>query len=179
MTWRTLLLSAVGIADTVIEKGCKVLLLVTGLALLTLLSVSAFLRYAFQSGFSFATDLSELLFAVFVMAGIVQAARLGVHVATQLLLHALSPSRRIVLAVLIHSVTAGVYFLLAWYAFENAIIAHDQTSPVLQIPWSVGYGCLSAGLTLVATCSVLAIIRHTAAHEPVHVNLADPGAAVT
>jgi len=179
MRWRTLLLSVVRVADSLIESGCKTLLLVTGLALLTLLSAGAFLRYVFQSGFSFATDLTELLFAIFVMAGIVQAARLGVHVATQLLLHTLSPSRRIVLAVLIHGVTASVYFLLAWYAFENAIIAHDQTSPVLQIPWSVGYGCLSAGLALVATCSVLAIVRHTVAHEPVHVNLADPGAAVT
>ena len=80
-------LSVVRFADSLIESGCKTLLLVTGLALLTLLSAGAFLRYVFQSGFSFATDLTELLFAIFVMAGIVQAARLGVHVATQLLLH--------------------------------------------------------------------------------------------
>ena len=125
--------------------------------------------------FSFANDLTELLFAVFVMAGIVQAARLGVHVATQLLLHSLSPSRRIALAVLIHGPPPASISYWLRYAFENAIIAHDQTSPVLQIPWSVGYGCLSAGLALVATCSVLAIVRHTVAHEPVHVNLADPG----
>ena len=113
MRWRTLLLPVVRLADSLIESGCKTLLLVTGLALLTLLSAGAFLRYVFQGGFSFATDLTELLFAIFVMAGIVQAARLGVHVATQLLLHTLSPSRRIVLAVLIHGVTAIVYFLLA------------------------------------------------------------------
>ena len=125
-----------------IERGCKVLLLVTGLALLALLTLGVVLRYFFESGFSFAPDLSELLFAIFVMAGIAQAARLGVHVATQLLLNGLR--YRIALAVLIHAVTATVYLLLAWYAFQNAIIAHDQLSPVLRIPWSVGYGCLSA-----------------------------------
>jgi TRAP-type transport system small permease protein len=179
VAWRTQLVSAAKYADAFIERGCKALLLITGLALLALLSLGVVLRYFFQSGFSFAPDLSELLFAIFVMAGIVQAARLGVHVATQLLLNALSPRYRIALAVLIHALTATVYFLLGYYAFENAIIAHDQVSPVLRIPWSVGYGCLSAGLTLVAACSAIAILRHTAGGEPVHVDLADPGAAVT
>ena len=179
MAWRTQLVSAAKYADALIEWGCKALLLVTGLALLALLSLGVVLRYFFQSGFSFAPDLSELLFAIFVMAGIVQAARLGVHVATQLLLNALTPRYRIALAVLIHALTATVYFLLGYYAFENAIIAHDQVSPVLRIPWSVGYGCLSLGLALVGVCSLAAIVRHTLGGEEVIVNLADPGAAVT
>jgi TRAP-type C4-dicarboxylate transport system permease small subunit len=158
---------------------CNGLLLVSGLGLLALLSIVVVLRYIFESGLSSAPDLSELLFAIFVMAGIAQAARQGVHVATQLLLHALAPKWRVALAVFIHAVTAVIYFLLAWFAFENAVIAHDQVTPVLRIPWSVGYGCLSAGLALVATCSVTAIVRHTAGREDVEVNLADPGAAVT
>jgi TRAP-type C4-dicarboxylate transport system permease small subunit len=147
--------------------------------LLFLLSLVVVLRYVFESGLDFAPDLSELLFAIFVMAGIAQAARLGVHVATQLLLNALVGRWRLALAVMTHVVTASVYLLLAWYAFQNAIIAHDQTTPVLRIPWSVGYGCLSAGLALVAICSVVAIVRHTLGGEEVKVNLADPGAAVT
>ena len=47
----------------------------------------------------------------------------------------------------------------------NAIIAHDQHTPVLKIPYSVGYGCLALGLALVAMCSVLAIVRHTLGSE--------------
>src|SRR6185503_15742481 len=98
--------------------------------------------------------LTELWFAIFVMAGIAEAARRGAHVATQLLLHTLRGTWRLALAVIIHAVTTVVYFTLAWYALQNAIIAHDQTSPVLGIPWSVGYGCLALGLALVATCSL-------------------------
>lgn len=179
MNWRKRLLSVARGVERAVELGCNALLLATGLGLLCLLSIVVLLRYAFQSGLNFAPDLSELLFAIFVMAGIAQAARQGVHVATQLLLHALKGKWRVALAVLTHAVTATVYLLLAWYALQNAIIAHDQTTPVLGIPWSVGYGCLSLGLALVATCSILAIVRHTVGGEEVKVDLADPGAAVT
>ena len=113
------------------------------------------------------------------MAGIAQAARLGVHVATQLLLNGLEGRWRLGLVIIIHTVTASAYLVLAWYALQNAIIAHDQLSPVLRIPWSVGYGCLSLGLALVGVCSLAAIVRHTLGGEEVIVNLADPGAAVT
>jgi TRAP-type transport system small permease protein len=179
MDWRNGVASIARAVDRSIELCCNLLLLVTGLALLALLTTVVVFRYALQSGFSFAPDLSELLFAIFVMAGIAQAARLGVHVATQLLLNALKGTSRLALVITIHAVTASVYFLLAWYGFQNAIIAHDQTTPVLQIPWSVGYGCLSLGLALVGACSVTAIVRHTWGGEEVIVNLADPGAAVT
>jgi TRAP-type transport system small permease protein len=86
---------------------------------------------------------------------------------------------RRVLATGIHAATAAAYLLLAWYALQNAIIAHDQTTPVLRIPWSVGYGCLSAGLALVGVCAITALILHTVGREEVVVNLADPRAAVT
>ena len=163
--------------ERAIEVGCNGLMLVSGLGLLVLLTVAVVMRYAFESGLGFAPDLSELMFAILVMSGIAQAARRGVHVATQLCINMLRGRWRIALAVLIHAVTAAVYLVLAWYAVENAIIANDQTTPVLHIPWSVGYGCLAAGLALVAVCSITAIVRHTLGHEPVVVNLADPGAA--
>jgi TRAP-type transport system small permease protein len=164
--------------ERAIEQGCNFLLLVSGLALLALLTIVVVLRYAFEGGFSFAPDLSELLFCIFVMAGIAQAARMGTHVATQLLLHTLQGRARLVLTLFIHAVTACTFLLLAWYAFKNALVAHDQTTPVLQIPWSVGYGCLSAGLALVALCSLAAIVRYALAGEEVRVNLADAGPGV-
>jgi len=178
MGLKNALVSVSRAADRAIELGCNFLLLVTGLGLLSLLTVVVVLRYGFESGFSFAPDLSELLFAIFVMAGIAQAARLGVHVATQLLLNGLEGRWRLGLVIIIHTVTASAYLVLAWYALQNAIIAHDQLSPVLRIPWSVGYGCLSLGLALVGVCSLAAIVRHTLGGEEVIVNLADPGAAV-
>ena len=179
MAWRMRAVATAKATERAVERVCNFLLLVTGLALLSLLTIVVAMRYVFASGLSFAPDLSELLFAIFVMAGIAQAARLGVHVATQLLLSVLQGVWRRALAVFMGALTAVVYLLLAWYALKNAIIAHDQTTPVLHIPWSVGYGCLAVGLALVAVCSLAAIVRHTVGREEVMVNLADPGAAVT
>ena len=153
--------------EQAIGVGCNALLLASGLALLVLLNATVVLRYGFEKGLTFAPDLSELLFAIMVMAGIAQAARLGVHVATQLLLNVLQGAWRLALVVIMHTVTAGAYLLLAWYAAQNAVIAHDQTSPVMHIPWSVGYGCLATGLALVAVCSILKIVRHLVGGEPV------------
>lgn len=164
--------------ERAIERSCNVLLLVSGLLLLVLLTVVVVMRYFFESGMSSAPDLSELLFCIFVMAGITQAARRGAHVATQLLLHTLQGRARLALILFIHSATACVFLLLAWYAVRNAVLAHDQTTPVLQIPWSVGYGCLATGLAMIAVCSITAIIRHTWGGEAVIVNLADAGPGV-
>lgn len=171
----------VGVAQAVeraVQLGCNFLLLVSGLALLCLLTIVVFMRYLFEEGMTFAPDLSELLFCIFVMAGIVQAARQGAHVATQLLLYTLQGRARLALTVFIHSVTIFAFALLAWYAFRNALVAHDQTTPVLQIPWSVGYGCLSIGLAMVAVCSVTAIVKFTLGGEPIKVDLADAGPGV-
>jgi TRAP-type C4-dicarboxylate transport system permease small subunit len=179
MTLRSGILALAKALDRAIDAGCKLLLLAMGLGLLTLLTVVVLMRYALASGLTTAPEMTELMFAIFIMAGIVQAARMGVHVATQLLLLALEGKWRTRLAVLIHAVIAATYALLAWYATMNAIIAHDQHTPVLGIPYSVGYGCLSLGLALVTVCSVLAVVRLTLGREEVHVDLADPGAAVT
>jgi TRAP-type C4-dicarboxylate transport system permease small subunit len=179
MTLRSGVLAVAKAMDRAIDAACRLLMLATGLGLLTLLTVVVVMRYAMASGLSSAPEMTELMFAIFVMAGIVQAARMGVHVATQLLLHILEGKWRTRLAVLIHVVIAATYAQLAWYATLNANIAHDQHTPVLNIPYSVGYGCLALGLALVALCSVLAIIRHMLSNEGVRVDLADPGAAVT
>jgi TRAP-type C4-dicarboxylate transport system permease small subunit len=165
------------VVERSIDLVCNGVLLTTGMALLILLSTVALLRYAFQTGLSFAPDLSEVLFAFFVMAGIVKAARQSAHVATQLMIHLLTGWARLALSLVIHGVTALVYLTLAWYAYLNALIAHDQTTPVLQIPWSVGYGCLAAGLALVGMSSLLVILRQTVGGEPVLESLSEEAAA--
>jgi TRAP-type transport system small permease protein len=174
------LLRVAQLFEAAVELGCRFVLLVAGLGLLTLLTAVVLLRYVFESGLTFAPDLGELLFALFVLAGVVLAARRGAHVATQLTMQALPPRGRTVLAVAIHLVTACVYGLLSRFAFENALIAHAQTSPVLRIPWSVGYGALTLALALIALCSIAAIIRLTAGREAVvAMDLPDPGQAAT
>jgi len=157
---------------------CQGVMLVTGLFLLVILTVIVILRYSGAGSIDSGSELSALVFPVFVMAGIVEAARTGAHVATQLLLNALGDEWRIRLVILIHAVTATAYLYLASFAYRNAVIAHDELSTVLQVPGSLGYGCLAAGLTLVGVCSVTAIVRHTLGKEKVVVNLADAGPGV-
>jgi TRAP-type C4-dicarboxylate transport system permease small subunit len=161
-----------------IGQLCRVILLVTGLFLLGILTLIVALRYWGGGSIDSGSELTALVFPVFVMAGIVEAARMGAHVATQLLLHALKNQWRIRLVVLIHSVTAVVYLYLAWYALLNAIIAHDELSTTLKVPGSVGYGCLAIGLAFVGICSLTTIVRHTVGKEEVLVNLSDAGPGV-
>lgn len=179
MVWRTRVIALTRFADLVVERACKGLLLVSGFGLLALLTIVVILRYVFESGLNSAPELSELMFAIFVMAGIALAAQRGAHVATQILIVALHGGWRKALAILINAITFVVYGTLGWYAAENAIIAHDQTTPVLGIPWSVGYGCLSAGLMLVALCSFLHIPQIIATGDEPKIDLAEPGAAST
>ncbi len=105
--WRNPVVSLARAIERGIEVACNALMLVSGLGLLLLLTIVVVMRYAFESGLEFAPDLSELMFAILVMAGIAQAARRGVHVATQLLISTLHGKWRIALAVLIHAVTAA------------------------------------------------------------------------
>lgn len=164
--------------ETLIGQLCRGILLVTGLALLIILMTVVILRYSELGSIDSGAELSALIFPVFVTAGIVEAARTGAHVATQILLNALGPAWRIRLVVLIHAVTAAAYLYLSSFAFRNALIAHDELSTVLEVPGSVGYGCLTAGLALVGVCSLSAMIRHIVGREPVVVNFADAGPGV-
>jgi len=173
-----LLVSAAQLIDRGVESFCRVVLIATGLFMLAVLTTIVMQRYTNIGKFDSGSELCSLAFPIFVMAGIVDAARKGAHVATQILLNALGSTGRIFLVIVLHSITAIAYFYLGWYAYQNALIAHDELSTVLQVPGSLGYGCLTAGLFLVGLCSLGAIVRHTLGREPVHVNLADAGPGV-
>ncbi len=164
------------------EKGirafCRAILLATGLFLLFILTAIVLLRYTGLSSIDSGAELSALVFPIFVMAGIVEAALSGAHVATQVMLNALNPVWRKRLAVFIHMVTAALYLYLSTYAYRNAVIAQDELSTILQVPGSVGYGCLAVGLALVGVCSLTAIVRYTLGKETVTVNLAEAGPGV-
>ncbi|SDI41603.1 TRAP transporter small permease [Propionivibrio dicarboxylicus] len=164
--------------EKVIGQFCQFVLLATGLALLVILMAVVVLRYSELGSIDSGAELSALIFPVFVTAGIVEAARTGAHVATQILLNALNGAWKLRLIVLIHTVTASAYLYLSTFAFRNAIIAHDELSTILEVPGSFGYGCLTVGLAFVGICSLTAIVRHTFGNEPVVVNFADAGPGV-
>ena len=168
-----LLVSAASALERAVEAICKTLIVASGIGLVAVLAAVVVLRYAFASGISSSVELTELAFAVFVMAGITLAARHGAHVTTKLTLTWLKGRARLSLALLIHLVTAAVYLLLAWYAYQNALIAHDQHTPVLGIPYSVGYGILAVGLAMVGISSLVGIINLTLGGAEVQIEAAE------
>jgi TRAP-type transport system small permease protein len=155
------LVRAAAALDRAVESLCGILVTVSGIGLTVILAAVVVLRYGFASGISASVELTELAFAVFVMAGIALAARHGAHVTTRLTITYLKGRARLALALLIHAATVAVFLLLAWYTYQNALIAHDQHTPVLDIPYSVGYGILAVGLLLISLSSVTAIVNLT------------------
>lgn len=161
--------------ERAVEAACKILIVASGIGLVGILATVVVLRYGFESGISSSVELTELAFSIFVMAGITLAARHGAHVTTKLTLTLLKGRARLSLALLIHAVTVAVYLLLAWYAYQNALIAHDQLTPLLGIPYSVGYGSLAIGLGMVGVSSLVAIINLTLGGAEVQVESVEIG----
>ena len=177
--WKAGLVSGAHWTEYVIGACSRGVLLLTGLSLLGILTLNVVMRYSNGSSLDSGAELTALIFPVFVIAGIAEAARQGAHIATRILMNALNDKWRLRLVLLIHVVTAAVYLYLTWFAFQNALIAHAEQSTILRVPGSVGYGSLATGLALVGIYSLAAIVRHTLGHEKVVVNLTDsgPGAA--
>lgn len=169
------LVRAANAIDRALDAVCGVVLAASGIALTVILGAVVVLRYVFHSGVAASVELTELSFALFVVAGIALAARHGAHVTTRLTLAALKGRARLALALSIHVATIAVYTVLAWYTYQNAVIAHDQHTPVLGIPYSVGYGILAAGLLLIALSSLVGIVKLTARGEEVPLEAADLG----
>ena len=176
--WKRVMVSGAHAVENIIGLCCKGVLLLTGLSLLVILTAIVVLRYTSGGSIDSGAELTALIFPVFVMAGIAEAARQGAHIATQITLNALNQKWRLRLVLLIHSVTAALYLYLASYALRNALIAHVEQSTILRVPGSVGYGSLATGLALVGICSLAAIVRHALGHEKVIVNLAETGPGV-
>ncbi len=175
---QSVLVSMAHHVEKAIRIFCRTILLSTGLFLLFILTAIVLLRYSNAGSIDSGAELSALVFPIFVMAGIVEAALAGAHVATQVMLNALNAVWRKYLVLLIHTVTAALYFYLSTYAYRNAVIAHDELSTILQVPGSVGFGSLAIGLSLVGVCSLCAIVRYTLGKEKVTVNLAESGPGV-
>jgi TRAP-type C4-dicarboxylate transport system permease small subunit len=176
--WRAALLSAAHFVDVAVEKTCKSVLVITGLLMLVVLAGTVAVRYFHGVTVGYDAELIALSFPIFVAAGIAEAARQGAHVATQIMLKALNDAWRVRLSIFIHAVTASAYLYLAWFAFQNALIAHDERSTILRVPGSVGYGSLTAGLALIGICSLAAIVRLSIAGEKVTVDFSAAGPGV-
>ena len=132
-------------------------LLVTGTALLVILSANVVARYALQSGgFSFAQELPERLFPWFIAAGVALAAQHGGHMSVEWLLERSGHHAQRLLIVGGNLLVILAYLVLCRQALFVAGIAAAERSPVLGLPGSHGYWAIAAAciLLVLATASI-------------------------
>jgi TRAP-type transport system small permease protein len=140
--------------DAAIAWGCRGVLYVTLSVVFTILTINVGLRYVAGTSIAWASELPELMFPWMIMAGVVLAAQHGSHIAVVLVTQKLGAARRWVLAGG-SVVVAVMYGTLACLAVPVALIAHDEKTPILNVPGSVSVGCLVLGfamLTIVTLC---------------------------
>ncbi len=147
-------------ADGAIALFCRVVVALTGVALLAILAANVVARYLLaRGGFSWAQELPEQLFPWFIAAGVVLAARQGAHIAVDVLPRALPRTGRRVLLALVHSLVALAYLWLGLVALEVADIAALQRTTILRLSGSYGYWALASLAFLTAWVSLAILLR--------------------
>ncbi|CAN7473229.1 TRAP transporter small permease subunit [Acidovorax sp. LjRoot118] len=127
---------------------CRLLLWISTAVIFAILVVNTVLRYATGSSLQWANEMPELLFPWLVMSGVVLAAAHGAHITTSFLMDAVSPALRRWTAIGTWLVVAVLYATLARATYQMLEIVHDEKSPILQVPGSLTYGCVMAGLAM-------------------------------
>jgi len=135
--------------DSAIGRGCRAVLYVTLTVVFVILTLNVGLRYLAGTSIAWAAELPELMFPWMIMAGVVLAAQHGSHIAVVLVTQKLGAARRWVLGAG-SLIVATLYGSLAWLAYPVAEIAHDEKTPILQVPGSLSVGCLVLGFALLA-----------------------------
>jgi TRAP-type transport system small permease protein len=139
-----------GLLDRGIAALCQGVLWTSTAVIFVILVVNTVLRYATGSSLQWANEVPELLFPWLVMSGVVLAAQAGAHIATTFLMEALPAAGRRIVATLAWLVVGGLYATLAVATFRMLGIVHDEKSPILQLPGSITYACVMAGMALLA-----------------------------
>lgn len=129
---------------------CSLVLWLTTAVIFVILTANTVLRYVSGTSLQWANELPELLFPWLVMAGVVLAAEKGAHIATVFLMEAVPYHVRRAIGVSGWFVVAALYGTLAYATCAMLEIVHDEKSPILQVPGSVTYGCVMAGMAMLA-----------------------------
>lgn len=165
-------LAVANATDRVVALVCRIALLVTGTALLLILSANVVARYALHSGgFAFAQELPERLFPWFIAAGVALAAQHGGHMSVEWLLERSGHHAKRLLILGGNLLVIVAYVVLCQQALFVANIAAIERSPVLGLPNSHGYWAIAAAcvLLVLATASIsvrVALFGHEALPKP-------------
>ena len=147
---------------------CRTVLWISTSVIFVILVANTVLRYATGSSLQWANEVPELLFPWLVMAGVVLAALHGAHITTTFLVEKLPFALRRPLSVVAWLGVAALYAVLSVATFRMLEIVHDEKSPILQVPGSITYACVMAGMTLLAVLALGSAWRAWATHvQPV------------
>jgi len=165
-------LAVANIIDRTIGAVCKAMILLTGIALLTILTANVVARYVLESGgFRFAQELPERLFPWFIMAGVALAVQKGGHMAVETILSRLNRGGAWILLLVGHAIIIVSYAVLGWEAIGVADIVSIEKSPVLGLSSSYSYyalalGCLAVILTTFSLALRVAVLGPEAMPAP-------------
>jgi TRAP-type transport system small permease protein len=165
-------LAVANIIDRAVGLSCRLVIQLTGIALLAILTANVVARYVLDSGgFRFAQELPERLFPWFIMAGVALAVQKGGHMAVETILARLSRNGARVLLLVGHAIIIASYAILAWEAFKVADIVAIEKSPVLGLSSSYSYyalvlGCVAVILTTFALALQVAMLGPEAMPTP-------------
>lgn len=148
------------LADRLVAAVCRLVVLVTGIALTAILTANVVARYVFATGgFRAAQELPERIFPWFIVAGIVLAAQAGGHMAVEWLPGKLGPQGRRSLLLGGNLIVVVAYAVLLRESMLLADLASVERSPILGLSGSHGYWAMAAGFGLVALVTIASSIR--------------------
>jgi TRAP-type C4-dicarboxylate transport system permease small subunit len=157
--WRALLL-ATDKADRSVALLCQGVLLVTGIALMGVLTANVIARYVLATGgFDWVEEVPEQVFPWFIMAGVALAVQHGGHIAVEWLLGRIQRQGTRIVLLAGHVLVICAYAFLCWQAFVVADIVSIERSPALGLPKTYGYWAIAAGCALVAFSKTMIAIR--------------------
>ena len=154
----TLLSLADGL-DRVVSILAQAIVVVTGCALLALLTANVVARYTLGGGFAFAQELPERLFPFFIMAGVTLAAQRGGHMAVELIPDLLGRRGKQVVRIIAQLCVVTGHGVLVVVAFDVAGISWIDKSPVLGLPASLSYYAIAGGAAAVIVATLALIVR--------------------
>lgn len=157
---RSLAITLLDTVDRAIGALCKSVVLATGAALLISIGIGVVARYFISvGGVDWAEELPKLLFAWFIMAGVVLAVQGGNHIAVDLVMRFLGDRGKRWLIVLTNLLVFVAYLYLTNTALEVADIAAAEKNPLLGTPGSLPFYALASGSVLTAIGSLSIAIR--------------------
>lgn len=155
---------------------CRFVLWLSTSVIFVILVANTVLRYATGSSVQWANEVPELLFPWLVMSGVVLASLQGAHIATTFLMETMPGSVRRLVATVSWAVVAALYATLSVATYRMLDVVHDEKSPILQLPGSITYACVMAGMALLALLAVQSAWR--AWHTPVQARVSTDSADV-